>query len=304
MVTKAEAERLLAFTNNSGPLFIIGAVSSGILKMPEAGIFLYICHIMSCFTVGILFRFYNRSGNAKFRSKESFKGNHNPAGKNILQRLREDFYKKDDSEENFSIIFGDSIRNSIALILNIGGFVIFFSVIINVFIELELINNLSGIISVITGPLALNKGILNSIMCGFLEITTGVNHISSVANVSVVEKLTSASFIIGWAGLSVHSQVSSIISNSGISIKPYLIGKFMQGCFAGIYTYILAGFFDFTSKSSINTFNPADMKNQNFLHEKIILFFDSGLYAVIFLIVCIMVSYVSKKIIKVTEKKH
>lgn len=32
-------------------------------------------------------------------------------------------------------------------------------------------------------------------------------------------------------------QVFSIISKSDISIKPYILGKFLQGVFASIYTY-------------------------------------------------------------------
>ena len=40
LVTKTEAERLLAFTNNSGPLFIIGAVATGMYGVPSLGLFL------------------------------------------------------------------------------------------------------------------------------------------------------------------------------------------------------------------------------------------------------------------------
>ncbi|MFY9569028.1 MAG: nucleoside recognition domain-containing protein, partial [Acetivibrionales bacterium] len=47
-LTRTEAERLLAFTNNSGPLFITGAVGTGMLGSASAGMFLYICHILAC----------------------------------------------------------------------------------------------------------------------------------------------------------------------------------------------------------------------------------------------------------------
>ncbi|MCD7846261.1 MAG: hypothetical protein LUG57_10530 [Oscillospiraceae bacterium] len=54
-VTKAEGERLLAFCNNSGPAFIIGA-AGGIFQSPRAGLLLYAAHVMAAVTVGILFR--------------------------------------------------------------------------------------------------------------------------------------------------------------------------------------------------------------------------------------------------------
>ena len=59
--TKAEAERLLAFTNNSGPLFIIGTVGISLFGNTTIGILLFITHLLACITVGILFRFSIRA---------------------------------------------------------------------------------------------------------------------------------------------------------------------------------------------------------------------------------------------------
>ncbi len=57
-ITREEAMRLLPFTNNSGPLFIIGAVGTGMLHNQNLGIYLYVVHIISALLVGICFRFY------------------------------------------------------------------------------------------------------------------------------------------------------------------------------------------------------------------------------------------------------
>lgn len=51
---KGEAERLLSFCNNAGPMFIIGAVGSGFLGNAKTGAMLYIIHILSAVTVGIV----------------------------------------------------------------------------------------------------------------------------------------------------------------------------------------------------------------------------------------------------------
>ena len=56
--TKTEAERMCAFCNNSGPLFIMSVVGCGFLSCPQAGRYIYISHILSAIIVGIIFRFY------------------------------------------------------------------------------------------------------------------------------------------------------------------------------------------------------------------------------------------------------
>lgn len=54
--TKAEAERLLAFCNNSGPLFILGAVGVGMLESERLGVLLYMVHLLAALLTGLLFR--------------------------------------------------------------------------------------------------------------------------------------------------------------------------------------------------------------------------------------------------------
>ncbi len=43
--SKTEAERLLAFCNNSGPAFILGVVGTGIFASSRAGLLLYLAHM-------------------------------------------------------------------------------------------------------------------------------------------------------------------------------------------------------------------------------------------------------------------
>ncbi len=59
-LSKVEAERLLSFCNNSGPLFIIGSVGTAIYLKPVYGVMLYVIHIISSIIVGIIFRSYGK----------------------------------------------------------------------------------------------------------------------------------------------------------------------------------------------------------------------------------------------------
>ena len=249
MISKPEAERLLAFTNNSGPLFIVGAVAVGMFKLPGAGIYLLVCHILASLTVGIVFGLYGKKG---FSGKKSYE-------RNIIKRFKKELCAKDHlTFSNIGEVFGEAIRNSVLLLLNIGGFIIFFSVIINLLIDIGFINYLSGMIYTFLSPAGIKKDIIVSLISGFFELTTGTNLVSQASGASMISKLTAASMIIGWAGLSVHSQVLSIINKTDISIKPYLFGKFLQGIFASIYTFagikILGRYFQF-DKPAFSPFN-------------------------------------------------
>ena len=59
--SKEECERLLSFTNNSGPLFIIGSVGILMFGSTTIGILLFITHILACISVGIIFRFWKNN---------------------------------------------------------------------------------------------------------------------------------------------------------------------------------------------------------------------------------------------------
>lgn len=106
-ITKREAERLIGFCNNSGPLFIIGTVGFCISGSAALGGILYIIHITSAVATGV-----------------------------VLSRLI-----KEDNTVNPTVIsekqkrsvkivsaFGDAVSKSVVTILNVCGFVVFFAV--------------------------------------------------------------------------------------------------------------------------------------------------------------------------------
>jgi len=287
LLSRSEAGRLLAFTNNSGPLFIVGAVSVGMFKMPQVGILLLACHIAACITVGILFRFFGKNKQGGHKTKQTFSKNsvvasqtkHKilaglPGGRPIfarltgfLKRIRKQFYSlAGTKKKNFGLAFGEAIKNSVMTLLSIGGFIILFSVIINLLIEAGIISLFSSFLSKFLAPLGISKDIITALISGFFEITTGANMASIAKDTPLVHQLAAASMIIGWAGLSVHSQVLSIISDTDISIKPYLLGKFLQGVFAALYTIIgikIAGLRILKAEPAISQFLIGIPRSQN-----------------------------------------
>lgn len=226
LITKAEAERLLAFTNNSGPLFVIGAVGVGMFNSSKIGVFLLTCHILACITVGIILKFSGKESRSKIPKNE----------RGLLKRFKNELGSVRPTD-NIGGLFGDAIKNSISLILTIGGFIIFFSVVINLLLETRFIYLLSDTIGLVLSPMGIDKGIIISVISGLFEITTGTSLTSKIEGISIIHKLTAASIIIGWGGISVHTQVISIVNNTGISIKSYICGKMLQSIISAAYTY-------------------------------------------------------------------
>lgn len=245
MLSKLEAERLLAFSNNSGPLFIIGAVAVGMYNLPELGLFLLSCHILACITVGILFRFYGiRQEKRKHRIE-----------RNLIRRFKKEIENMN-AKTDLGTMFGNAIKDSISTILVIGGFIIFFSVIINLLLELGIISIITKFLALFLIPLGIDKDIVASLISGLFEITTGTSAASKAVTAPFMQKLIASSAVIGWAGLSVHLQVLSIISKTDINIKPYLIGKLLQGIIAACYTYIAIKFLHFGFENYTPTYIP------------------------------------------------
>ena len=221
--TKKEAERMLAFTNNSGPLFIIGTVGISLFGDKAIGIILFVTHIMACLTVGLIFGFF---------SKYSFKN-------------YERFYNDNNSSKIYKIsdlgtILSNSITNAISTIMLIGGFIVLFSILISILNNLNIIDYLSHILSFINIPIEYGNGIIT----GILELTNGVNSITSLHSKKMSTQIIITAFLLGFAGLSIFLQVFSIASKNNLSMKPYILGKILQGCFATLYTIILLQIFN------------------------------------------------------------
>jgi len=229
LCTRVEGQRLLSLCSTSGPLFIIGAVATGILNAPAVGLLLAAAHYLSAITIGFFIRFYG--GEAV--------QNRSIAYSNPFTELLE--YRRKDGRPIGQLI-GDAVVNGINLILMIGGFIILFSVITRMLKISGVLSFLAFILSRAIPIKAFTPDIAASFLVGFLEVTNGIKECASL-QVSLVYKVVMSSFMIGFGGLSVNAQVMSIISGSDLRFDVYFLFKLLQGFFAAAYSYMLAVFF-------------------------------------------------------------
>lgn len=215
-VTKAEAERLLSFCNNSGPAFILGVVGAGIFSSSAAGLLLYGAHVAASVLVGLIFRFYGDRaiGSGELPPREAAAL---PMGEAFTQ----------------------SVKNAFSSTMSICAFVIFFTVVIRLLFLTGVITRISTLLSFLLRGLGLRQQVVESILTGLIEMTSGVWSLRDMA-ASLGSRLCMAAFILGWAGLSVHCQVLSFIGDSRLSTRTYFFGKLLHGGFSAILIYLLS----------------------------------------------------------------
>ncbi len=234
--TKEEAERMLAFTNNSGPLFIIGTVGITLFGNTQVGILLFVTHILACISVGIVLRLFSSKSKKDFSFANKKKSNSTTS--NIEN-------KKNVTFSSLGEVLGKSIMNSISTILMIGGFVVIFSVLLSILKQSHLLDAVSNLFTPIFSFFQIPQECVAPFFSGIIELTNGVSLIANIPLKTVSTSIILCAFLLGFGGISVLLQVFSIVAKNGLSIKTYFYGKLLQGLFAALYTFLALQFLPF-----------------------------------------------------------
>lgn len=227
--TKDEGDRMLAFTNNSGPLFIISFVGISLFGDTKTGLLLLVTHVLAGITVGIILSKLS-SKNAKSTPYLSTKTVNNFSQKELI------------TFSNFGKNLGKSIQDAISTILMIGGFVVTFSVIISILNQSNCLNICSQLLKPILSVFGFNLEFSKPILGGIIELTNGVNMVSTIPMKAISQNVILCAFLLGFGGISVLFQVSALLGKTDLSMKKYVIGKLMQGIIASFYTFLALTF--------------------------------------------------------------
>ena len=233
LCTRIEAERLICFTNNSSPLFMLVAVAVGMFHDQELGMIIAGAHYLASLTLGIGLRFYGRKDPETIGPTYSTE--------NILKRaIRQMLLVQSRENRPVGRIISDVVKNSVTNLLTIGGFIILFAVLIRIFTNIGVIHLMGELFGILLAPLGLSPELLQSLGSGFWEMTLGTKS-ASEATAPLLQKLVAVAIILGWGGLSVHAQVAAMIADTDIRILPFVISRSVHACIAVLYTYILIG---------------------------------------------------------------
>ncbi len=223
-LNKREAERLLAFSNNAGPAFILSTVGTVLFSSFKIGFALLVIHIFSAFLVGFLFRIISPLPHPQ---------------KNVFEEA---------APKAFSFAFTDAVYGAITASLSITAYIVFFSV----FTSLTDIL-LSARLFAFTSRYPLFKGALN----GIFELTSGAFLLCEKTKPETAFILIST--LLGWGGFCIHFQAMSFVKKTDLKTKEYFIGKLLQAAISAITAFFTANssFFDavYTFSESVKTGN-------------------------------------------------
>ena len=208
-VTAAEAERLLAFCNNSGPAFLVGAVGVGVFRSIRAGLLLYAVHIAAALLTGLFFRRRFSAGDAE---APVFLDSADPAA-----------------------ALTQAVRRSVTAILNVCGFVVSFSVLLAVL-------NSRGLLSLLCGFLSERLGwalpFSRALIAGLFELGSGVAAMEGLA--LTPPSFALAALLTGWGGLSVHFQTLSLLAGGKAKGALHLTGRLLSASIGAALAYAAA----------------------------------------------------------------
>ncbi len=103
LLTTAEAERLLAFCNNSNPVFLISVLGSGLFGSVRTGVWLWLIHVLSALLTGLCVR-----------------------GTNPKTRQSPPRFSNGPQEISFAAAFVKAVQGAAMSMVPICGFIVFF----------------------------------------------------------------------------------------------------------------------------------------------------------------------------------
>jgi len=229
LLTNEETERLVSFTNNSSPLFIIGAVGVGMLGSAQLGYLLAISHYTANLLVGFLWRFRAPAYTA-YKKEKAFS-----VPKNLYNSITE---ISNHNKTAMGQILGEAIKNSISNILAISGFIIFFSVLARMMTVCGIMDAVARFFTNILFFADIPYHVGLGMGMGILEISIGIKTLSTAPGGEIVCKLLAASSILAFSGFSIIFQVMSILVGTQVRFSFYMLSRFVQMGLSLIITYI------------------------------------------------------------------
>lgn len=290
MCTKNEAHRLMSFTAFSSPLFMLSAVAVGMFNQPELGIVIAGGHYLASLFLGLGMAFLY-PGNARGIYDTCSYGECSliRAFKALIRHQRRE-------KKGFGKLMGDSLSSAAFNLINIGSFIVIFTVLIKLFNEAGLVNLLSSGLGFLFSPFNFSPDILTALARGFFETTLGSQTASQTLAPSL-EKITAVAIMLGWSGLSVQAQVASTLYGTDLSMKPFVAARILHALLASLFTWFL-----FSSGLELSSFplapvlGPLKGKASLSMLSLIILSLKAGLIALTSLIIMsFALSYFKKK---------
>ncbi len=274
LLTKTESERTIALASTAGPAFILSVVAGEMLRAPEYGFLLWICHVLSAIaTCQISSLFVPVHAMRSADNKPSIRAAH----------------------QVHSQIFIESVRDCAMALWGVGAFIIFFSTLTTLFQSVHLFAFLAKPFALVLKPLGFSTDLAEPFLRGIMEITDGCNAVSALP-LSVSQKLPILCAIMSFGGCSALAQNYLFARNCGMRLSRLTLYYSIQGTIGLFITTVAVRFIPIAQPAYApvpHAFNTMFLGSAGYLLTAIAVL--AGLGAVLTLF-----SYLSKK----NNKRH
>ncbi len=250
LVNRSQGERLVEMTTTSDPIFLIGAVSVGFFGRPEAVPVLAVAHYAGAILLGFLSRWRRDPENDALHSTNATSNSEAEATRRPGGRLRAALGAMHRARladgRPLGILLADSIRSSLALMMVVGGLVVFFSAALDLLLYSGILRPAQEAIAWLLQAVGMPKVLAPSFVKGAFEVTLGAQAAAQAtvasAPAALIDRLAAASFVLSWAGLSVHAQVAGLMSRTGWRYGPFIRTRLLHGLASVVIVYAVGPF--------------------------------------------------------------
>ena len=226
-ITLDEAEHILVFSNNPGPLFLIGTIGAGFFRVPFFGYLLLLSAFFGAVATGIFWRF-RRKKVSPF---------HRP-------------FLSGNKELSLTEVLSGSVSDAMNTILLIGGYLILFAALSEAMEQIRFFSFLSDILFFL--PISTDS--VQGLFSGILEMTNGAYLLSQSPD-ELRLRLTLVAFLVSFGGLSILGQTFGVLSSVPINKTGYLKGKLCNALFSSLFFYFLYPFFFQKAQKAVPVFS-------------------------------------------------
>lgn len=210
---------LCAAMSLSSPMFIFGTIANRFLPVAGLGWLISVSHYGAAFIIS-LFLILTESIKRRECSCVGYHGSGSVPGPLQLMHA--------------------AIPDAVQIMLNVGGMIVFFAVIICVINSLGILERINSL--------------CRGIVFGTLEMTNGISYISQIS-VSLSVKCCAIAGILSFGGICVLMQAKS--TGIAIGTVPYICAKIVQSILAMLICYILFPLFIDSSAAVFKSFDTA-----------------------------------------------
>lgn len=215
-LTREEGSRLAAFANAAGPLFVTGVTATSLFRVPAAAPLLAFAHYGAALLTGMILA---RGAASPPRPRR--------APRTTANRAWNELRSATDTAPPLGRLLGSVVREAGESALMVGGFIVFFSVLVGLLEQTGGVRLLAAPGEWVAQRLGLPEGLVSSGVAGLLEVTAGLSRVASAPG-PLPARLALASILLSWSGLSIHAQAAAVSAPAGLSYRRFLTGRALQ----------------------------------------------------------------------------